>query len=74
MKVIITREDEQILEAHTLLDPTKKATTVVAGDSLYLLRPNGTVRWWPTMKTPAKNFLVGTWRASPDQSQSPASV
>lgn len=62
MKVIITREDEQTVEAHTLLDPTKKATTVVVDESLYLLRPDGTVRWWLTMRTPAKNYMVGTWQ------------
>lgn len=66
MKVIIIREDQQEIEAHTLLDPTRKATTVVVGDALYLLRPDYKVRWWPSMKTPAKNYMLGQWRLAQD--------
>lgn len=60
--VIITREDQVEIKGFAKIDPHKFATTVNSGGNLYVIRPDGSVRWWPSIHTPSKDFLGGSWR------------
>lgn len=63
--VITPSENSAEILGFAKIDPDRYATTVHVKGFLFVLRPDGTARWWPSMTTPSKEFRVGSWKRAP---------